>query len=348
MTSNFQAELEPMLRAVAILGPATFLFRGEPVQVQAGPVQGIPGFPSHPVPEMPLVRDLQAQLYSRCYTRRLEEEQPAAGAQQFTPDPGFARRLSESNRSQPRWEGGWIVYAVAANGTVSLHKGDRQRNAVPGEFITSGVPGMPAQNGSVVSVFAPRESFAAQPGFYFIYGETLSDVWDDHVLVRFYFHTSSEGAPLLVEFLTTALNRYQVPFRLKTLTEPAMYQRRDAMVLYIARRHYGITARLVQDLPRDIAAELRPSTPLFSRPLRAGVGIAEDPNTGESFGMHRCRMVAEGMVDAWMRSDQSVEGRRAAIAARFTANGYNLDYPHLSPGSIDFSGVAMKVDFAYA
>ena len=348
MTQHFQAELEPMLRAVAILGPATFLFRGEPVQVRPGPVQSLPGFPAHPLPESPLVRDLQAQLYHRCYTRRLEEEQAAQGAQQFTPDPSFAQRLSASNRSQQRWEGGWIVYSLAANGSVSLHKGDRQRNAVPGEFIHYGVPGVPAQNGAMVSVYAPRESFTAQPGFYYIYGETLADVWDDHALVRFYFHSTSEGAPLLVEFLSTTLNRYQVPFRMKTLTEPSMYQRRDATVLYVARRHYGITARLVQDLPRDVAAALRPSVPLFSRPLRDGVGIAEDPGTGESFGMHRCRMVAEGIVDAWMRSDQSVEGRRAAIAARFTANGCSLDFPHLSPGSVDFSDVAMKVDFAYA
>jgi hypothetical protein len=181
-----------------------------------------------------------------------------------------------------------------------------------------------------------------------MYGETLSDVWDEHSLVRFYFHATSDGAPALVDYLTATLNRYQVPFRMKALSEPAMYQRSDAMVLYVSRRHYEITARLVLDIPSDIAGQLRSTTPFFTRPLQDGIGIAEDPNTGESFGMHRCRMVAEGIVDAWMQSDQSVEGRLAAIAARFAANGCNLHLPYLSPGSVDLQEIPRSVEFAYA
>lgn len=207
---------------------------------------------------------------------------------------------------------------------------------------------MPPQPGSVVSVLAPRESFIAQPGFYFMYGETLSDIWDEHALVRFYFHATSDIAPALLDYLTATLNRYQVPFRMKALTEPAGYQRSDAAVLYVSKRHYEITARLVLDIPSDIASQLRPTTPFFSRRVQDGVGLAEDPNTGESFGMHRCRMVAEGIVDAWMRSDQSVEGRLAAITARFAANGCNLNLPHLSPGSADLQEIPRSVEFAYA
>jgi len=46
-----------------------------------------------------------------------------------------------------------------------------------------------------------------------------------------FFHATSECVPDLIEYLTLNLNRYQVPFRMKALNEPAMYQRSDAMVL---------------------------------------------------------------------------------------------------------------------
>jgi len=347
MTYNTAEEITPILRAIAVLSPATFLFKGEPVQVTPGPVQAMAGFPNHPLPQMPLIRDLQSQLYMRCYMRRFEEPPLAANAP-FTSDPTFVGKLSLSNRSQHRWESGWTVYAVAQNGQLSLQKGDRQRMAIPGEFISTGVPGMLPQIGSMVTVAVPRESGNAQPAFYFMYGETLSDVWDEHALLRFYFHAVSECAPDLIEYLTLNLNRYQVPFRMKTLNEPAMYQRSDAVVLYLAKRYYDITTRIVRGLPKGIAAQLRASTPLFTLPLQPGVGIAEDPGNGESFGMNRCRMFAEGIVDAWMAGDQSVDRRLNAIAARFAAGGFNFNRPYLSPGSTDLLEVSSEVDFAYA
>ena len=36
---NIAEEVAPILRAIAVLSPATFLFKGEPVQVTPGPVQ---------------------------------------------------------------------------------------------------------------------------------------------------------------------------------------------------------------------------------------------------------------------------------------------------------------------
>src|SRR5258708_18920706 len=98
--------------------------------------------------------------------------------------------------------------------------------------------------GSVVTVGVPRESAAAQPAFYFMYGETLSDVWDEHALLRYYFHATSECVSDLIDYLTLNLNRYQVPFRMNALNEPAMYQRSDAMMLLLVTRFYAITTTI--------------------------------------------------------------------------------------------------------
>src|SRR5258708_22008981 len=118
---------------------------------------------------------------------RRSEEAPPTPNTPFTSDPSFTARLSMSNRSQHRWEGGWTVYAIAQNGQLSLQKGDRQRLAIPGEYISTGVPGMLPQIASVVTVAVPRESAIAQPRCYFMFGGTLSDMWDEHALAPVFF-----------------------------------------------------------------------------------------------------------------------------------------------------------------
>ena len=109
--------------------------------------------------------------------------------------------------------------------------------------------------------------------------------------------------------------------------------RPDGTVLYVARDWFQIVARILCTLPAPVAAGLRPRVPLFTWRLRPGVGVAEEPNTGESFGMHRCRLVAEGIFDAWQLGHQSVAARLRAVAARFAMNGFEIDAPYLNPGS---------------
>lgn len=348
MMFNIQDDLARVLEAITVLSPAMFRFRGETINVSPGPVQPIPAFPTHPLPQLPLTRDLQIVLYSRCYAQRIEDPSPAKPLATFTSDPLFVAALSRGNCSQPRWEGGWSVYAVGPGGQVSIQKGDRQRFALPGEFISQGPPGLVPQPGSTVSVFAPRESSATQPGFYFAFGEMLSDVWDEHNLLRFYFHAPSELAPDLLAYLTGALNRHLVPFKLKILNEPTFFSRTDAVVLYLAKRYYALTVRLIREMPESLSGRLRPATPLFTLPLQPGIGLAEDPNTGESFGMNRCRMTAEAIVDAWRNGESSTAARLKAVAARFAQEGYNLDLPYLNPGSLSLPEVAREVAFAYA
>ena len=344
--TNLDDELIAIARELEILSAASFRFRGELIPVGPASEPTPPGLPAHPLPQIPLVRDLQAVLYARCYSRRIEDPAPAPDA--ISPDPTFLPKLIAGNQSRAGWEGGWTIYQVAANSQIWVSKGDRQRSALPGEFISHSAPGMLPQAGAIVTLQVLRDSTIAQPGFYYAYGETLGDVWDDQNVVRFYFHAPSTAAPDLLQALTLRLNRYQVPFRLKALSEPGLYGRADAVVLYVARRYHTITVRIVRDLPRHVTDQLRPSTPLFTLALQPGVGIAEDPNTGESFGMHRCRLVAEAIVDAWQRGDQSPEGRVRAVEARFSQSGIRLDAPYLSPTSTNFASIPEQVDFAYA
>ena len=47
------------------------------------------------------------------------------------------------------------------------------------------------------------------------------------------------------------------------------------MVLYCARRYFQIVARIIERLPVAAGRHLAATVPLFTKRLRAGVGLAE-------------------------------------------------------------------------
>jgi hypothetical protein len=323
-------QLAAILGAFEVLSPNAFRFAGsEPIVFpDMAPVQ-LPGQPYHPLPESPLVRALQSVLYRRCYSHRFDRTGSFSFDETAVPQAELIDRLAGANLSRETWDCGWRIYSVGTLGEVSLIKGDRQRIAKPGEYLIEGEPHRRLEVGFKVSVRMLPESRLLQPGFYFIFGETPSDVWDEFHTVRYYINATQDATVEMVKYLTRQLNRFQVSFQMKALSVPAWYSRSDSMVLYGARRDHGIIRRILGQCPRTILDQLLPSTPLFSKPLIDGIGLAEDPRTGESFGMHRCRLLAEAIVDAWAQGLQSVSARARAVVNRFLQNGLDVERPYL-------------------
>jgi hypothetical protein len=337
MPADCQEELAAALSCFVVHSPVIFSFAGEePIDVRS--LQLAPGWggtaphQSSSAEADPLVRGIQATLYGRCYSHSFDRR-ASSPAQPIAVDPEFAQRLGRANTSREHWDKGWVIHNVGANGQVFVWKGDRERAAMPGFYISEASVGMAPQIGGSVSIRALRDTFDAQPGYYFVFGETLDELADQLSLVRFYFHCGAEGAILLVDGLTSALNRFQVPFQLKTLTAPTLYDRTDAAVLYIGARYFRITTMIVAQVRATVPLES--NVPLFTKRLWPGVGAAVDPGSGESFGMHRCRLVAEGIVDAWRAGNQDVPTRLATIATRFAAVGLDLTRPWLGAGNVD-------------
>jgi hypothetical protein len=325
---DLHEEIIGVLNKFEIRSPMAFSFDGEPESdvrsFQSAPVSGAASAPGDDM----LAKAIQAVLYDRCYARRLPRATQGA-----IPDIEFARRLAAANAGRERWDRGWIIHQFGPNGQAFVRKGDRERIAVPGAFIFDAAPGMTPQVGSSVSVRAPSETYEAQPGYYFAFGESLDELADNLNLTRLYFHCRAEDAALLVSELTAALNRFQTPFQLKTPTAPALYGRTDASVLYVGARYFPITARIVAFVREKVRLEA--TTPLFTKTLWPGVGAAVEPGTGESFGSHRSRLMAEGIVDAWRRGEQGALARYAATEARFAVADLDLKRPWLGPGGVD-------------
>lgn len=290
-----------------------------------------------------LVLSLRDTLYARCYAhadaRGDTADDTRASAFNTSEDSigvgEFARRLSDANRGRDGWLEGWRVESLGAGGIVVAARGAELRVAAPGDYALTFSEEAPPRVGCAVMLRARKESFALQEGVYCALGAEPPRVNEERDVVRLYFNATPSASLLLTEAATTHLNEWRVPFTLKVMLRPEDRERRDAVVLYIPHERHGDVFRLLEKIPPRFFAQLRRGTPLFTKPLREGIGLAESPTGGESFGMHRCRLLAESIVDAWLDGQQDADARWRSLARRFTAEGLSLERAHLNPGNED-------------
>jgi hypothetical protein len=157
------------------------------------------------------------------------------------------------------------------------------------------------------------------------------------VTVRIYFNLTPEGAVTVMGSLTRRLNEKAIPFNFKVLYNPKNYGRHDSGVLYFDKSDYEGVREVLQALYRENQAYFQPEVPLFTMPLAPGLGLAEEPDQKfaqkESFGMNRCQIVANGLLDAWHQGNNLREERMNAIIRQFTRLGLDLQHPYLNANS---------------
>ncbi len=303
--------------AIRLLGPA---------HVEAGGLE----FPLPPASDPAqsvhhLVQFLYPHVYSRSI-RRVGDPFPVPGRQD-----DLAEALASASRTRERWDDGWHVESRDPNGGAWIRRGRSRRWASPGTWRAS----YARTSEPTVQVLVARASRTEQPGFVHFAGETLPDGDETLGLLRFYWNVSADGAPTLAARLTGTLNRFRVPFRLKCLESRSAYYRSDSAVLYIKRGQFQPVIRMLGDVHAAVAAEIEDDVPLFTRRLAPGLGLAMDPDTGESFGMHRCAILARGLHHAWATGAHEAKERTEAVVARFRAERIDVDRPYLNPGDRD-------------
>ncbi len=277
---------------------------------------------------------LQNALYAICYTREFSGTIEPSPAYSGHVDLDWIEMVSAANASQERWEEGWQVQQFLPSGEIYAQKGAVQRAFWPGEFVRRGDYGGPPKQGTPIAVILPRESRSVQPGFYFAFGETPCTADDEWPTVRFYWNVNQEGAAPLMNKLTGALNQYHVPFRFKIVSNPALVERNDTAVLYVGRRYYRIAAEIALETRTQVAGGMKEAVPLFTLPLAAGLAFAEDPGNSESFGMSRCRLLAEGLRQAFTEGFTNTADRLACVAQHFAASGTSLERPYLNSAAV--------------
>jgi hypothetical protein len=329
------SDLSPLLAALRIDSPHAFTLGGRSFDVPPAPVPAA-GTGNAPEQTPPLVPWLTGALYRFAYSRPFRpplslEDPPATGMV----DAGLVATLSAANASRDRWEEGWSISQVHSSGEITAQRGNATRGIWPGQFLSDDGPGSRPRAGARIRLFYPRESSSLQPGFYYCFSETPEPGYDGFGLARIYWHVTAEGAPRLVRLLSTRLNRFQVPFRLKCATLPGEYGRTDVAVVYLAKRSFPFFAELLRGVIPEMRPFLGEEVPLFARRFAPGVGIAEDPGNGESFGQHRCRVIAEACWSGFLEGRQDPGTLLDEIRRRLAAAGADPDRAYLNAGSLD-------------
>jgi Lanthionine synthetase C-like protein/HopA1 effector protein family len=288
--------------------------------------------------------NLQSRLYSHFYCPGAaipaRDDEPAGKPGGLAP---FVERLSEANCGQGYWTGGWaeVEQAGLGPGLISAGRAGLLLLVGDGEYKKGPVGiGSISPGESELLVRFGKELPSISPGFYMALGDLDLDAVGHYAhesgrLVRFYWHVTPEGAVALMRLCTQALNEAQIPFKLKALNDPQSYSRADAAVLYIRQAHYPQVAFLLENIHPRLRTKLREAVPAFTKQLAPGLGLAEDPGEGDSFGLNRCGLVAEGLIRAYEAGSHPPGARLEAVADRFTEVGLSLDQPYLSPNSTD-------------
>jgi hypothetical protein len=275
---------------------------------------------------------LQTQLYAHFYHQGYaipRPDDPLFGfAQGRTP---FIETLSAANTGRGSWQDGWVVRATQDAGVV-VGKDDLDIWVAWEDCAAQ--PGSTAPGAPIRVPFA-KEWLNISPGFYLAISDTSMPPEGSGAIVRIYWNLAAAGAAQLMAAATSSLNQEHLPFELKVINHADQYTRCDAGVLYIRKNDYSAVAKILEKIYPTLAPNLKPNTPSFTKVLAPGVGLAEDPGDGESFGLHRCKLFAEGLIRAYEQGKAALDQRLQAVEDAFAERNISFDQPYLNPGSPD-------------
>lgn len=327
-------DLMEMLAAVNITDDGAIAVRGAPIAAPTG--GGAAADNGHD-----RVADLATALYRRCYVR------PSGRVEQSVFDADrdglFSAQLLAAVPDAWVWEQGWTVTAIGPDGThLRVRRGAvycwcsatqvRPLTEVPAE--TAPVNYRWAI-GSSCTVRVPRVRRHLIPGFHTVVGAGQHQSADAaSPLLRLYWHIRQEFAASLLASTQRSLDDLMVPFTMKVLRSPLSYVRADAAVLYLRSNRLAAARDTLATVHHRHLPGLRPQPPLLTYKLAHGLGLAEDPGAGVSFGDHSCRIVAEAVWKVLDRDGPETAreiGRLAeAVGDAYAAHDLDARAPHLA------------------
>ncbi|HTX86400.1 MAG TPA: T3SS effector HopA1 family protein [Streptosporangiaceae bacterium] len=210
-------------------------------------------------------------------------------------DDAFEARLLAATRHTSVVRTARVVSADAGHVTVEL---DGVRVQIPATEAGE-LPRDPGPVGSRIAVTLPSCRPALSPGYWVTDGTRALPARTP--IVRLYVHLQTAGAvlaawPAALEFLEAG----GTPYRAKATSVPALLPRRDAIVVYVGEPDIAAATALGQRIGQ--VADVGESVSVFCEQLAAGVAMAWEPSDprpamrGLSFGEHRSRAVAEGLL----------------------------------------------------
>ncbi|MGL5796178.1 MAG: T3SS effector HopA1 family protein [Waterburya sp.] len=248
-------------------------------------------------------------------------------------DLEFYDRIHKSNSGQGYFEPGWVILKEEEDGSLVVKKGGLKLHIERDKHLQE--EEQKAEVGDTVSIKMPKN--CVQNGFYVSVGNVRANLRQESNLVRIYFNLTPDGAVAVMGSLTQQLNEQDIPFDFKVLYNPQDYQRHDSGVLYFDKSNYELVHQVLQQVYLENQQHFKAEVPLFTLQLAPGLALAEEPNQKfaerESFGMNRCQIIANGLLEAWYQDKNSPEEKIEAIFEQFALSGIDSNYIYLNADS---------------
>lgn len=327
--SSYPNQLRSAIEAIEIRSTSSILWLGAPIRPLPSRVrrslspQGLESW---------LFDEVRDHLYEffYCKGRPVPIGKAASSHPLDASTVDFVSALSTANAGQGSWQSGWRI--KRAGPPVEVERDGLTLRARPGEYRLAGPAG---HEDDPVELRLRPEHFQASPGFYLARSNEPFADGDTSHLVRLYWHSTPLGAIQLIRSLTTDLNARGLPFLLKAVSCPSQYQRRDSLVLYVRARDFQDVARACADIHARVLPHLRSGVPSLTKTLAPGLGFAEDPGEGTSFGLSRCGILARALILSLRGGIRSTDGRMEVLERELETRGIGIETPYLNPGSRD-------------
>lgn len=269
---------------------------------------------------------LYIKFYSKGYTSPLSEDYFSSKSPLIS---NFTKALSSSNSGSGSIEPDWKLVHKDGESWIA-EKNGLKLLVKKGDFFYSSRKASESKNS--ISLKFPKELMNSSPGHYLALGDRKLDA---KTIVRLYLNLDPGGAIRFMEMSTRALNSAQLPFNIKVINDPCKFTRTDAVVLYFAKDHYPEIFRLSCYVYRNLRKHFRQRIPIFTKFIFPGLGLAEDPGKGESFGTNRCLLLARAIIECYKLRIKSISEKLSKVQEIFSDAGLSIDKPFLNPGSND-------------
>lgn len=254
-------------------------------------------------------------------------------------DWDFYEQLHKSNHGTGYYDPSWQVLRLEPDGSMAVTKGgltlyvepdchlkSSKKSTKVGELIAIWMPKNRINNGCYLAVSNIGQERQGNPD---------ADLGGG----RIYFNFTPAGAIALMDSLTLQLNTAAIPFSFQVLYNPTAYGRYDSGILYFESHDYPTIRKILQTVYVEHQSHFQPEIPLFTKFLAPGLSLAEEPSQKfapqESFGMNRCQIVANALLEAWQKGKNALEERMRIIEQHFEQHLIDVQRPYLNPSSED-------------
>ncbi|MEA5582214.1 T3SS effector HopA1 family protein [Nodularia harveyana UHCC-0300] len=251
----------------------------------------------------------------------------------------FYEQLQINNHGQGYFDPSWQVLTLEPDGSMAVTKGGLTLYIEPDCHLKPSKKS--PQLGESVAIWMPKNRL--QKGCYLAVSNVGQEKQGhpdaDLGIGRIYFNFTPDGAIACMDRLTNQLNAANIPFTFQVLHNPLGYGRYDSGILYFERQDYPALHKILQAVYTEYQAHFHAEIPLFTKFLAPGLGLAEEPTqkfaAQESFGMNRCQIVANALLEAWENGKNAMEERMNVINQHFSQHLIDLQRPYLNPSSED-------------